>query len=121
MPYKDKESAKAWTSANRDKVNKSQREYVLRNREKIRANTLKRNYGISLAEYNDLFLRQEGCCAICKQHQTSFKRQLFVDHCHTTGSIRGLLCTHCNLILGQAKDSVVVLLAAAQYLTREEV
>lgn len=41
-----------------------------------------------------------------------------VDHCHTTNDIRGLLCRHCNLLLGHAKDRVVVLQAAIRYLRK---
>lgn len=39
---------------------------------------------------------QENKCAICKRHETSFKRRLSVDHNHATGRVRGLLCFHCN-------------------------
>jgi hypothetical protein len=74
-------------------------------------------YGITLSQYNDMFDLQEGCCAICDLtlEQTG-KKRLYVDHCHTTGKVRGLLCQHCNFVLGQAKDSTAILEAAIMYL-----
>ena len=73
-------------------------------------------FGMTLFEYNELFVKQEGCCGICKQHQTTFERRLAVDHCHETGKIRGLLCMKCNQGIGQLKDSIEVLSNAIEYL-----
>ncbi len=77
---------------------------------------LKYLYGISLEDYNDLFQKQSGRCAICKSHQSKLKRALVVDHNHDTGEIRGLLCDKCNLTLGQFNDRSNVLRCAANYL-----
>jgi hypothetical protein len=78
---------------------------------------LKRDFGITLDEYNVMFEQQEGCCKICKRHQVHFSRRLAVDHCHSTGKIRGLLCSQCNTLLGMAKDDTLVLQEAINYLT----
>jgi hypothetical protein len=118
MPYKSKEDAKNWRDSNRDKVNKCQQRYVSRNKEKIKRDTIRRAYDITLEDYNEMFSKQGGCCSICKQHQTNFKRQLFIDHCHVTGRVRGLLCQHCNFILGQSKDNIDILQEAIKYLER---
>lgn len=54
---------------------------------------------------------QGGKCAICPNGLA-----YAVDHCHTTGKVRGYLCSHCNLMLGHAQDNPEVLRRAAQYL-----
>ncbi len=65
-----------------------------------RRNSLKKLYGIDINEYNRIFQIQGGRCAICKKHQSQLSKNLAIDHCHKTSSIRGLLCQKCNLDLG---------------------
>jgi hypothetical protein len=78
---------------------------------------MKRNYGISLDEYYKLVKKQNGVCAICKQKQRAGRKtRLSVDHCHTTGKVRGLLCDTCNRSIGLLKDNIDVLQNAIQYL-----
>ena len=72
-------------------------------------------YGVSREFLTDLFLKQEGKCAICNQDPTG-KRGLAVDHCHKTGNVRGLLCHGCNVSLGQFKDDILLLNNAIEYL-----
>ena len=86
------------------------------NPDKYKNYSLRYSYGITLEEYNQMFIEQEGCCKICNTHQSALKRKLFVDHCHTTGAVRGLLCQPCNTLLGQAKDDVEILKNAISYL-----
>jgi hypothetical protein len=65
---------------------------------------------------NILMLRdQEGCCSICKQKPKDGNR-LHIDHDHTTGEVRGLLCQEHNMMLGLAYDNPKILRAAATYL-----
>jgi|DEB0MinimDraft_6_1074348.scaffolds.fasta_scaffold220759_1 hypothetical protein len=82
-------------------------------------NKIVKRYGISLEDYNFMFERQNGCCAICNTHQSKLNRSLAVDHCHDSGKVRGLLCVNCNIGIGQFKDSVVFLNGAIAYLTKE--
>lgn len=77
---------------------------------------LKKYYGITIDDYNDMFLQQSGCCKICTTHQSKLLKALSVDHCHKTGKIRGLLCGRCNMALGQFKDSFELCLKASKYL-----
>lgn len=84
--------------------------------ESVRFSIVKRKYGITKDQFNEMFNNQQGCCAICKQHQSLFNRTLAVDHCHTTGQVRGLLCGQCNLLLGHANDNIEILLSAIAYL-----
>lgn len=81
---------------------------------------LKYVYGITEDDYNTLFNKQHGCCAICGVHQSQLKRRLHIDHDHQTGEIRGLLCMKCNRALGYFGDSVEHMTTAIQYLSRKE-
>jgi len=73
--------------------------------------SLRSKYGITLAQYEQMLEEQRGQCYICCSEE-----KLFVDHCHSTGRVRGLLCHHCNLILGHAFDNPSILRLAANYL-----
>lgn len=94
------------------------KKYYLSNRNGLLIN----RYGISLEEYNRLKDKQNNVCAICgspekQTHSKSGKLwNLSVDHCHKTGKVRGLLCVHCNHLLGAAKDNLLVLKRAVNYL-----
>lgn len=78
--------------------------------------TLKRKYGLTLADYQELFEQQNGVCAICARIEEN--RMLAVDHCHDeTGRVRGLLCGTCNRALGLFKDSPELLAKAKEYVS----
>jgi hypothetical protein len=72
-------------------------------------------YGITYDTYQTMFAEQGGKCAICGK-QTN---RLLVDHCHTTGKIRGLLCPACNSGLGMFKDNIESLSTAIIYLKNQ--
>ena len=85
------------------------------------ARTLKRDYGISVEEFNSMLSKQGGLCKLCRkpeQHKT--KKKLSVDHCHATGKVRGLLCHKCNVVLGLIKEDVTILNKAIEYLAKEK-
>lgn len=80
---------------------------------------MKKTLGIGKKEYNDLLEAQGYKCAVCGHPHVDEKGfRLHVDHCHTTGKIRGLLCNHCNLGLGHFKDNKFLLHVAYKYLER---
>lgn len=89
----------------------------LRNQEKQRRNlrksALARKFGMTLEDYDAMLERQQGACAICG---ITSDKTFHVDHCHTTGKIRGLLCSNCNTALGLFKDSIELLDKAKLYL-----
>jgi hypothetical protein len=77
---------------------------------------LRRNFGISYAEYLIMLDAQQNCCAICGKDAEEFTKAFAVDHCHTTGKVRGLLCWHCNTSIGKFGDDVDMLERAIEYL-----
>lgn len=93
---------------------------------KIGASDSKRNnqyfkrYGITLNDYEKMLKIQNYCCAICTIHISELSSRLHVDHCHTTGKVRGLLCFNCNSGLGRFKDSKSNLLNAVTYIKCSE-
>jgi len=81
------------------------------------ANTkLKRRFGITLDQFNEMYKKQEGKCLICNATESMLGHRLAVDHCHTTGKIRGLLCKSCNMGIGNLKENVDNLQNAIKYL-----
>jgi len=127
-------SAKKYAQKNKEKINKKssewrknnpeksleiQRKYRKKNREKYKlyekVRNLKRNYNMSLEEFN--ILKQDNHCRICRNEFTEIGfTSAVVDHSHITGKVRSLLCGSCNSLLGYAKDSVLVLHNAIEYL-----
>jgi len=87
------------------------------NRDSYLDSYYKRVYGVSLEWYMRTLEEQSGVCAICKGTCPTGRR-LCVDHNHTDGSARGLLCTRCNSALGQMQDSVEIAKECARYLTK---
>lgn len=78
---------------------------------------LKGAYGITLRQRVALAEAQSHVCAACGDAVgVPYADALVVDHCHATGRVRGLLCGHCNLMLGHAKDDPARLLAGVKYL-----
>lgn len=126
-----KESRKVWDAENIEKVRQSRRDYNDRKREIVNARNrahyhknplkhknsqLRRAFGISLDGYNYLFQAQGGRCAICGTHQSELPRALAVDHDHITNTVRGLLCSSCNVGIGHFRDDPQLLQSAIDYL-----
>lgn len=72
--------------------------------------------GCTPEQYDELYIKQKGCCAICGKHASEQSKALSADHCHTTQKVRGLLCMSCNTGLGFFKDSIYLLQEAQKYL-----
>lgn len=82
---------------------------------------IKKTYDITFEDYEELLDQQNYCCAICESKISSSRTsRLFVDHCHSTGKVRGLLCSACNHGLGLFKDSPKLLNKAISYLTSDK-
>lgn len=98
--------------------NKAYRE---QNREKVlsieRKSKIKAAYGITTEQYAAMLEKQGGKCAICAAKKPGGRTKMFfIDHCHNTGAVRGLLCMRCNTGLGLFLDSQKFLLNAISYL-----
>jgi len=86
-----------------------------------RYRNLKKLYGISREDYDSTLSKQEGKCAICRKDAAdSVHGNLYVDHDHGTGNIRGLLCDKCNTGLGHFQDSADIMSEAIKYLNRNK-
>lgn len=85
---------------------------------------LRKKFGIGLAEYNLMLALQRNACAICEKPESVVRNGkdqfLSVDHNHSTGAIRGLLCTNCNVAIGMLCDDVSVLTKAISYLKEHQ-
>jgi Autographiviridae endonuclease VII len=121
---KDRIAKKEWYQKNKDKEVARRRKWNANNPEKYREhlknfslNHLQAQFGPdALAQYDEFFILQKGCCAICGKHQMELKRRLCLDHCHETGKLRGLLCSKCNTGIGMLGDDVTRLQSALRYL-----
>lgn len=87
-------------------------QYRIKTAESSRRSYLKKTWGITLEEFNELKDSQDSLCAICKINADI----LHIDHNHQTGKIRSLLCNNCNRGIGHLKESPVILHAAIEYL-----
>ena len=77
----------------------------------MKKSSLKINYNITLEELNEMAYMQDNKCLICEQ-----EKPLVIDHSHTTGKVRGLLCNNCNRGIGMLGDSKRNLKNALKYL-----
>jgi hypothetical protein len=90
--------------------------YYKKNKKKIAAASRKSAYGITHEEYEKKLKKQKGKCAICEKQM----RRPDVDHNHTTGKVRDLLCRPCNTLIGLSKESMKILRNAIQYLKKHK-
>jgi hypothetical protein len=89
----------------------------------IRSFRLKRKYGITLEDYNNMLKSQNNVCKTCGTSNPGANSDKYfnVDHCHKTGKIRGLLCGQCNIALGLVKDNISVLENLIKYLKDSDI
>jgi hypothetical protein len=85
-----------------------------------REKMLRLTYGLTPEDYSKMLLAQGNTCAICKTAENRVGDYFFVDHCHTNGHNRGLLCYHCNTLLGMCFDDIDILQSAITYLERDK-
>jgi len=119
-----RENCKRWVRLNPIKARRSKRatnrkrDQDPKNKEKKWAYTIKKKYGLSSEGYYKILDEQNGVCAICFREPK--KRRLHVDHNHSTGKIRGLLCFRCNYGLSWLSGDPVKFRRAADYLEGRE-
>lgn len=122
-----------WNEKNRDKVRVSQKRYRTKHRALVTERTrlwahtndgwkscrntqFKRKYGITLEQYEAMLKDQENACLICGRKNNDDNRRLYVDHCHKTKKVRGLLCYRCNTGIGLFNDDSNLVAKAVYYL-----
>ena len=112
------EKLKRQTVEWRESANKRARKWRSENRERAnaiaRAGRIKSVFGITWDDYAAMLSAQGGVCAICKNPCKSGRR-LAIDHDHSTGKVRALLCGGCNTGLGGFRENPASLVAAAEY------
>lgn len=103
---------KAWYAANKDRRDHLSSEWYATNRDRVINNNLKRKYGITLDEYNEMLVAQGYVCAVCGETESRIEKRtgrpyaLAVDHCHESSKVRGLLCRACNYTIGYFGDNL---------------
>lgn len=118
--------ARAYRAVNSEKSNEYARNYyhnvTKKDPTKLKAKNKcgawvrrKKKYGITKKEYTDLLTKQQGRCYICHD---DFGEDLRVDHDHSTGAIRALLCANCNSGIGFFNEEPDRLKAAAEYVSK---
>ncbi len=75
-----------------------------RGKEVERRGQLKYLYGLTPEQYQQMYLSQDGCCGICKEHRSEEERHFDIDCDPNTGEVRGLLCWKCNQMLGRYEN-----------------
>jgi len=106
-------------------VKKQQENYTP---EKGRDKNLRHSYGITIQEYNEMLDYQNGKCATCGTTEPGGRKSgrgggtnvFVVDHCHTTGKVRGLLCHSCNRAMGLLGDNVHIIEEMIKYLQKHQ-
>ena len=113
-PCRARAQREAWAANPTDaraKDSARHRAWRAANRPKVRAQDLRRLYGLDLVSFEALLAAQGRRCAICRAEEPRC-----VDHCHRSGTVRGILCRPCNSALGQFRDDPELVLAAIAYL-----
>lgn len=102
-----------------EKSRKYREEFPEKAKAQVRSSKLKTKYSIDLETFNDMLKSQNNKCAICN---TEFwdARYTCVDHNHTTGKVRAILCHNCNTGIGHFKESIQRLRAAIEYISHHE-
>ncbi len=105
---------------NRDKINRQREKYQksVKGQTSHRRNWLRSKYGLTLEQHKQIYLDQDGYCALCGK-SVAYNR-IATDHNHNTGKMRGLLCYPCNLGLGCLGDTVGGLRKAIKYLKKHK-
>jgi len=113
--YRKRSKSIAYEESRREQVSKYLKDRYSKNPQQAREYQLKKTYGISLSDYNSRLNAQGAVCAICHEKEPT-GRALAVDHQHSTGHVRGLLCSRCNNGLGCFRENATLFGRAVMYL-----
>lgn len=118
---KNKDKTKAYREKNKESRNAATKKWKQENPERValseRKSWLKKNYGLTLEQYEAISSSQNHSCAICHSHRSNERTgNLVVDHCHGSGEMRGLLCNDCNRNLVAQRSDPEIFYRAAEYI-----
>lgn len=110
--------ANIYREKNREEIRAKDRERNKLRPNRSRGSMLKRLYGITIPQFDEMLIKQKHLCAICgfKHDESKKSTKLHIDHCHKSKRVRSLLCSRCNKGLGHFKDNPKLIEAAIQYL-----
>ena len=117
---KIKKQAKEYRDSHKDQIHVYQKEHQVKNRMRKRAYWTLKRYGITVEYFEQMFEKQKGCCLGCGIHQDDLKKSLNIDHDHSTGKVRGLLCNPCNLLLGRIEKDIKVARRLIRYILKNK-
>ena len=120
-PERDKAMKAAYYQAHKDEIKARAKAWSRQNPidpEQRRRHLLKTRYSLTIEQYDDMLKAQDGGCKICGTDRPGKKGRFHIDHNHSTGEVRGLLCHYCNVSLGGFKDNPDLLRAAATYVEK---
>lgn len=114
--FYDRWTKKHYLSARCKPCHQQYRRQNPQNKRNRKSEKLRLRYGITFEQWESMREAENYSCMICGITEEETGRSLDVDHCHSTGKVRGLLCNPCNTVLGHARDRIDLLEAAAKYL-----
>jgi len=118
-PVKQRANQKRYREAHPDKVRDARRASEIAHPGAIRARYLRRVYGLSVLAWLYLFVSQGYRCAVCGAGESESMKGWHTDHDHSKpGTVRAIVCHHCNTMLGAARDNESTLIKGASYLAR---
>lgn len=117
---RQRRNCKEWSKKYKEKARESNKKWLMKQDKNYRRiRRLREQYGLTLDDYNNILSKQGYKCAICgKPHKEEKKKRLHIDHDHTTGLIRGLLCFRCNFGLTYFSEDPEILFRAYTYLDK---
>lgn len=76
-------------------------------------------YGVTSEQFKEMLTKQDNLCAICRKVSVGCRKgsDLCIDHCHTTGRVRGLVCKRCNVVIGKIYDDPLIAQRLVEYLS----
>jgi hypothetical protein len=116
--YKDKQKSSGYRPDCKECNIKTSTNWQKNNRDKHHGYEMKRKYGMKHTQYSEMLKAQNNKCAICNKEVSEFKTRFHVDHNHTTGKIRELLCVNCNHGIGSFMEDKNLLEKAIKYLEK---
>lgn len=114
---KNKEQAKKHSKKYYLNHKKERKKWNFKNKEKFKEYYLKHRYNITLDQLKQMFISQNGVCAICKEKFAN-RKAMHIDHNHVNGKVRALLCPPCNYAVGNVRENIEYAKSLVEYLQK---